>query len=105
MPYFVRVGPHAGPQLGVTSRGWFITRKGSTLTVKWGPIDVYQDRGVRFWWRHPPTTKMYRCHSETAARRKYSELKAKKLTNAADHHGYRRLPGATIIRTYRPKGA
>ena len=105
MPYFVRIGPHAGPDAGVTSRGWSITRSGTSVVVKWEAIDVYYDRGVRFWWRRPPRRKVYRCNSVDAARRKYRKLKALKLVQAADHHGYTPLPRGTIIRTNRPKQA
>ena len=103
MPYFIRIGEHAGPAGGVTSRGWFITRYGATVVVRWGPIGVSHVHGPRFWWHRAPMSKTYPCRSEGAARRRYKALKALKLVHAAAHHGYKPLPRGVRILVRRPR--
>jgi len=108
MPGFVRVGPHRGTTSGHTARGWQATRKGTRVRVCWGPIEITQQalgKTKYVWFKRAklPRSIVYRCSSETAARRKYAELKALKMKDAQDHHGYRPLPTGTRIRTTRPR--
>jgi hypothetical protein len=77
------------------------------VEVLWGPIEVIQlglgkTKYVWLLTKRLPRRKLYRCASVSAARRKYSALKAKKTINAESHHGYSPLPNGVQIRRRRP---
>jgi hypothetical protein len=40
MPYFVKVAANAANKSGVSSKGYQIFRRGKTVTIRFGPIEV-----------------------------------------------------------------
>jgi class 3 adenylate cyclase len=69
MPKFLRIGILRSNVSGYTSKAWWIRRTGSTVFLKWGPVEV---DGVgderRVYWTVPPREKDIRCRTVQAAK-------------------------------------
>lgn len=72
MAYFVRIGAIRTNMSGVGSRGYQLFRRGRTIVVRWGPVEVRRHR--RFFWVHKPQEKIYRRASENAAKQEIREM-------------------------------
>ena len=85
MPYLIKVGLQPDNDTKVTSKGYFISRSKSTVTVKFGNITVSNKRIKKFKWAGPnlPVIKMLDLNDEEAAKRYLNE----KL-NIRRRHGY-----------------
>ena len=101
MPYLVQVGHIPSNRHGLGCRGYHVYRRGTKVTVVWGPMDVVRSRTVRFEWTRTTMHKDYRRGTVAAARRKLEEIVAARLRG-----GYRRLkPGERILRRARSAGS
>ena len=71
MPYLIKVGLQPENDTKVTSKGYFISRSKSTVTVKFGNITVSNKRIKKFKWAGPnlPVIKMLDLNDEEAAKR------------------------------------
>ncbi len=68
MAKFLRVGVHHSNVGGYTSKAWTIRRVGSTVFLKWGPVEVRgTGRGRRIYWASRPRQKTVRYGSEKRA--------------------------------------
>jgi class 3 adenylate cyclase len=69
MPKFLRIGIHKSNVSGYTSKAWWIRRVGSTVSLKWGPVDV-DGAGDRrtVYWTVPPREKAIRCRTTQLAK-------------------------------------
>jgi class 3 adenylate cyclase len=64
MPKFLRIGVHRSNVSGYTSKAWWIRRVGSTVHLKWGPVEVQGvGDGRKVYWTVPPREKAIRCKS------------------------------------------
>jgi hypothetical protein len=104
MPNLVRIGRIDTNKCGVGSRGYVILRRGKTVILRWGQVDV---TGGTIYWAGTSRTDRYaemkvRKSSEAAAR-KFAKWKKKTLctpgTNIGDYHA---LPSKSRIYTNRP---
>jgi class 3 adenylate cyclase len=94
MPKFLRIGVHKSNVSGYTSKAWCVRRVGSTVSLKWGAVEV---RGVgdgrKVYWTIPPRAKIVRCGTVQ---------RAKDYTKAAiarrHSHRYELLTGNIAIR-------
>ncbi|HLZ08506.1 MAG TPA: adenylate/guanylate cyclase domain-containing protein, partial [Chloroflexota bacterium] len=69
MPKFLRIGVHQSNVSGYTSKAWWIRRVGSTVTLKWGPVEVDgAGDGRKVYWTVPPREKAIRCRSVQLAK-------------------------------------
>jgi hypothetical protein len=90
MPYFVRIGVIPTNKRGVGSRGYQMFRRGRTIVVRWGAVEV-RPHG-RFFWFHEPQEKVYRHASESAAKRAIREMMRLR------EQTYSKLPRGVAIR-------
>jgi len=104
MPYLVRIGRIDSNKCGVGSRGYAIFRRGKTVILRWGRVDVIEGR---IYWSGSGRTgewaeKKVRRSSEAAAK-KFARWKKKILctpeTVVGDYHS---LPSRAKIYTRRP---
>jgi class 3 adenylate cyclase len=69
MAKFLRIGVHPLNVSGYTSKAWSVRRRGSTVLLKWGAVEV---RGAgqarRIYWAAPPRQKTISCGTEKRAR-------------------------------------
>ncbi len=97
MPYLVRVGHIPSNRHGLGCRGYHVFRRGTTVTVVWGPMDIVRSRTVHFEWTRTTMHKDYRKGTIAAARKKLKEI-----VTARVRGGYRLLePGERILRRAR----
>lgn len=68
MDKFLRIGVHQSNVSGYTSKAWCIRRVGSTVSLKWGAVEVQGvGDGRKVYWTVPPREKEIRCGSVKAA--------------------------------------
>jgi hypothetical protein len=91
MPYFVRVGVIEQNKSGVGARGYYLSRRGTVVSVTFGGIAVLGDRSFVWAWRKPRLVT-HRCRTVDLARTKYRALVDEKL-----REGYARLPTGIAI--------
>jgi hypothetical protein len=98
VPYFVRVGIDNTNSNRMTCKGYFISRSGKDVIVRYGPIDVMRRK---YYWVGPrtPMEKIYHCRTEELAKTLYRERRAAQLkpTNSGR---YVRLAPRARIRAY-----
>jgi class 3 adenylate cyclase len=94
MPKFLRIGVHKSNVSGYTSKAWWIRRSGSTVSLKWGPVEV-DGAGDRrtIYWTVPPREKAIRCRTAQLAK----EYVKNAITRRASH-SYEPLPEGIPIR-------
>ena len=85
MAYFVKIGPFPENWSGVGSRGYHIYRRGKTVIVRWGAIEVKS--GARFYWRYA-NPKTFPFKSEQAAK----AWLAAEIERRESRQRYSRLP-------------
>ena len=93
MPVFIKIAPQSSNLSGITSKGYELTLKGRSVTMKWGQIKSVKRR---FYWagEHLPQVKIKVLKSKELAVRYYdSRLNEKK------RRGYHKLPtGKRILK-------
>lgn len=100
MPFLIDIGPNPRNKAGVSSRGYWIRRRGSIVRRQWGPVDVEGIRGGHFYWRRGSQHKIDMFATNAEAEAFFSEkLRAKKAQAA---NPYRQLPSGQKIRA-RPR--
>ncbi len=87
VPYFVYHGANSETLGGTSAKGYWLYRRGSTVTARWGAVDVDGARGGSFRWRTTPNEKTWPFRTEEEARK---HLHAKVLEK--DRTGYDQLP-------------
>jgi hypothetical protein len=94
MPYFVRVGAIRENESGVGSRGYQMFRRGKTIVVRFGPVEVHRSGNLQshFFWARRPQEKTYRRSSEESAKRSLREMTRER------EHEYSKLPRGVRIR-------
>ena len=104
MPYLVRIGRIDPNKCGVGSRGYAIFRRGKTVVLQWGQVDVI--RGTIYWagsGRIGDYSEMKVRRSSEKAAKKFARWKKKILctpgTVVGDYHS---LPSRSKIYTQRP---
>src|SRR6201991_4432165 len=69
MPTVLRIGIHKSNVSGYTSKAWWIRRVGSTVFLKWGPVEVDGvGDGRKVYWSVPPREKTIRCRAVQPAK-------------------------------------
>jgi hypothetical protein len=100
MPYFINVGRFEDLKGVIGSRGWHIWRRGRTVHVRWGAIEIDGRKVKRFHWAGTPVLKSITHRTEQAAMddvvARIHEKTADSRQNA--HHPYQKLPtGQKIV--------
>lgn len=99
MPKFLRIGIHQSNVSGYTSKAWLIRRVGSTVFLKWGPVEVEgAGDGRRIYWTIPPREKEIRCRTVQPAKDYVKDAIARRRS-----HRYEPLTGNVAIKR-RPAG-
>ena len=94
MPKFLRIGIHQSNVSGYTSKAWWIRRVGSTVFLKWGPVEVNGvGEGRRIYWTVPPREKAIRCGTVQPAKDYVKNAIARRGS-----HRYEPLAGNIAIR-------
>jgi hypothetical protein len=92
MPYLVKVGYEIKNLYGVTSKGYFIKRIGSSVYTEWGAIDVIGLKIKKFAWHKTTASKTYKFRSIEKALA-YKKNKISFLIK----RGYNKLPSKSKI--------
>jgi class 3 adenylate cyclase len=94
MPKFLRIGVHQANVSGYTSKAWWVRRIGSTVSLKWGAVEVHGVGDARkIYWTLPPRTKTVRCGTVQRAK-DYAKTAIARRRN----HRYETLAGNVVIR-------
>jgi class 3 adenylate cyclase len=94
MPKFLRIGVHRSNVSGYTSKAWWVRRVGSTVFLKWGPVEVHGvGDGRKIYWTVPPREKAIRCHTVQPAKDYVKNAIARRRS-----HIYEPLAGNIAIR-------
>lgn len=95
MPYFVRVGLDNTKINRMTCKGYFISRSGKNVIVRYGPIDVVRRK---YYWVGPRTLmeKIFRCRSEESAKELYRAKRDEQLDEGYSGQYVRPAPGVRI---------
>jgi class 3 adenylate cyclase len=94
MPKFLRIGLHKSNVSGYTSKAWWIRRTGSTVFLKWGPVEVDGAGDERkIYWTVPPREKAIRCRTAQLANDYVKSAIARRGS-----HRYEPLAGSIAIR-------
>ena len=94
MPKFLRIGIHQSNVSGYTSKAWWIRRVGSTVLLKWGPVEVDGVGEARkIYWTVPPREKAIRCGKVQPAKDYVKNAIARRGS-----HRYEPLSGKISIR-------
>lgn len=97
MPYLVRVGHISTNKYGLGCRGYHVYRRGTTVHVIWGPMDIIRSRVVQFEWARTTMHKDYPHRTVAAACERLNEIIASRMRG-----GYHRLTsGERIVRRAR----
>lgn len=67
MPYLTRVGHIPLNKTGVGARGYHVYRRGKSVRVIWGAIEVERRQTVRICWARATAQRDYRYRTESAA--------------------------------------
>jgi class 3 adenylate cyclase len=94
MSKFLRIGVHQSNVSGYTSKAWCIRRVGSTVSLKWGAVEVHGvGNGRKVYWTVPPRDKTIRCGTVQRAQ-DYAKAAIARRRN----HRYELLAGSIAIR-------
>ena len=94
MPKFLRIGLHQSNVSGYTSKAWCIRRVGSTVSLKWGAVEVNGvGDGRTIHWTLSPRAKTIRCGTVQRAK-----AYAKNAIVRRSRHRYEPLAGHISIR-------
>ncbi len=94
MPKFLRIGIHKSNVSGYTSKAWWIHRVGTTVSLKWGPVEVDgAGDGRKVYWTVPPREKSIRCRTVQLAKDYVKNAIARR-----DSHSYEPLADTIAIR-------
>ena len=97
MAKYVRIGPNLKNDTGATSKGWTIRRKGLSVVLRWGSVEVKgYGVGRRYYWAGSgPKIKIKRFRSGAQLR---SYIRRRIVIR--ESHRYEKLPGK--VRIHRP---
>ncbi|HTA99730.1 MAG TPA: adenylate/guanylate cyclase domain-containing protein [Bradyrhizobium sp.] len=94
MSKFLRIGVHQSNVSGYTSKAWCIRRVGSTVSLKWGAVEVHgAGDGRKVYWALSPQTKTIRCGTVQRAK-DYTKAAIARRRN----HRYESLAGNIATR-------
>lgn len=87
MAYFCRVGPNSSNLSGVEARGYRIYRRGTTVRLVWGPIEIVRHRTLAFIWSSKTLYK-----DEDFGTVKSAQMMLRDRIADRERQGYFRLP-------------
>ena len=97
MPKFLRIGVHQLNVSGYTSKAWWVRRVGSTISLKWGAVEVHGvGDGRKIYWTLPPRARTIRCGTVQRAKDYEKTAIARRRS-----HRYEPLAGNIAIRRRR----
>lgn len=94
MPKFLRIGVHQSNVSGYTSKAWCIRQVGSTIFLKWGPVEVHGvGDGRKVYWTVPPREKEIKYSTAQPAKDYVKSAVARRRS-----HSYEPLASSIAIR-------